>query len=350
MNEYTSRQVRDYGRLLVSRVAGDSRSPDPPWVAPFLSMLGGDQAKSDTSAPLQWILSRLVLDDASSDPLYLRPEALTTRRDGGEPQRWRLSPVSLAEAQATGRQQLYQEFLHHAEGQPDDFVHFFHLMRKYASTLPNTYGEPGVSLFEQWKTIAALVEISGTTEHAPEKLGLVSGDIPGIQRTINMITSKGAAKAMRGRSAFIQLLGHATVDRLLAELQLGMANIVYDAGGNFLLLTGWNDDVELAVREASNGINKVLLTGTDSDPKRFKGFHGDLAVALAAVEIQSTAALVFVQTDRRGRQARPLVKSGRTRQEQSDQRQIQTVWRSRSGQAGGQGLGLVVRSRAGNDH
>ena len=102
---------------------------------------------------------------------------------------------------------LYAEFERHSKEAGQDTERFFHLMRKYATTLPNTYGEPGVSLFEQWKMIAALVGISDDVNRPPAWLGLVGGDIPGIQRTINTITSKGAAKAMRGRSAFVQLLG-----------------------------------------------------------------------------------------------------------------------------------------------
>ncbi len=56
---------------------------------------------------------------------------------------------------------------------------------------------------------------SGCGPEPAPTFSLVGGDIPGIQRTIYTITSKGAAKGLRGRSAFIQLLGDAVVRRVL---------------------------------------------------------------------------------------------------------------------------------------
>ena len=63
---------------------------------------------------------------------------------------------------------LYVEFERHSKEAGQDYERFFHLMRKYTTTLPNTYGEPGVSLFEQWKMIAAPVGISDDCEPAAD--------------------------------------------------------------------------------------------------------------------------------------------------------------------------------------
>ncbi|MEA3337218.1 MAG: type III-A CRISPR-associated protein Cas10/Csm1 [Chloroflexota bacterium] len=204
-------------------------------------------------------------------------------------------PVDRAAAIQTDQTGLYDLFLEAGGATEQDFERFFHLMRKYASTLPNSYGERGVSLFEQWKMVTALAQISGTTATTPERLGLISGDIPGIQKTINLVTSKGAAKAMRGRSAFIQLLGNALVRRLVADLELGPANVVYDAGGNFVLLTGWQDDLPEKVEEIASVINLVLLQGIDQGEDLFDGFHGDLSVALGSTELP-VEAIRFHQT------------------------------------------------------
>lgn len=289
VNKESERELMAYGRVLMARVAGREPGNDPPWVREFLGWLrlhlpAGDAA-SAASAPLRSIFTLIELDDLKADPVYLRPVPLELGAAAGDD--WRWMPVELAEAQASDRTALYRAFT--AADDPEiSFLRFFHLMRKYASGLPNDYGEPGVSLFEQWKMVTALVAISGSIAETPPGLGLVGGDIPGIQRTINTITSKGAAKAMRGRSAFIQLLGHALVERLLAELKLGPANVVYDAGGNFVLLTGWTaglDGTQAAVARVANQVNEVLLAGAGEGPERFDGFHGDLAAALDAVEI-----------------------------------------------------------------
>ncbi len=284
MNTDSKQQLIEYGRTLMARVAGGKARSDPPWVAPFLALLGPESSPAASTEPLRSIFTLVEIDGSTAEARYVRPAPLRLAVTGGDPAAWELMPVRLADA-ASGRPELYAQFVAHGAEVQDDFYRFFHLMRKYASMLPNTYGEPGVSLFEQWKMIAALVGISGSTVQTPQALGLVSGDIPGIQRTINTVTAKGAAKAMRGRSAFIQLLGQVLVERLLDVLDLDQPNVVYDAGGNFVLLTGWDHDTERKVREVEIAVNRVLLGGAGSGHERFDGFHGDLSAALAAVEI-----------------------------------------------------------------
>ena len=285
MIKESERDLMAYGRTLMARVAGREPGTDPPWVGKFLDLLNPNRAAIAADGPLRSIFTLIELEGDKADPGYLRAVPLDLEEDGEG--NWRWMPIGLAEAHASDRVALHRLFVA-ADVPQGDFIRFFHLMRKYATALPNTYGEPGVSLFEQWKMVAALVGISGSTAQTPQALGLVGGDIPGIQRTINTITSKGAAKAMRGRSAFIQLLGHALVERMLDELKLGPANVIYDAGGNFVLLTGWVDGAEgteATAKSVSNKVNRVLLAGAEEGQERFDGFHGDLAVALAAVQI-----------------------------------------------------------------
>lgn len=278
-------QLMAYGRALLARVAGGEQTLDPSWVGAYLDLLTPNRpAVAVPTDPLQSVFTLITFRAQTAAPAYLLPVPLELPEPDEPLANWRLMPVDQATATTADRRALYNQFLKHG-GTEQSFDRFFYLMRKYASTLPNTYGEPGVSLFEQWKMVAALVQLSDESDHPPTQLGLVSGDIPGIQRTISLVTSKGAAKAMRGRSAFIQLLGHALVQRLLDALHLGLANVVYDAGGNFLLLTGWSDDLKQKVQKVANSINQILLTGFSQGTSRFDGFHGDLSVALAAVEL-----------------------------------------------------------------
>ena len=143
------------------------------------------------------------------------------------------------------------------------------VIRKHAWAVPCTYGEPGVSLYEEFKLLAALVAASGYEEQPADSFTLVAGDFPGIQDFIYTITSKGAAKGLRGRSFFLQLLGDAVVRALLAHLGLPWLNVVYVAGGNFLLLAPAG--VAEAVRERGKSINEKLLDH----------FRGDIALCLA---------------------------------------------------------------------
>ena len=109
--------------------------------------------------PLRCIFDLVQGGKPGAAPLWVRPVPLALGNDG-DPATWPLMPVD-APPDAAARRALYAEFERHSREAGQDTERFFHLMRKYATTLPNTYGEPGVSLFEQWKMVAALVEISG---------------------------------------------------------------------------------------------------------------------------------------------------------------------------------------------
>lgn len=67
---------------------------------------------------------------------------------------------------------------------------------------------------------------------------LVGGDISGVQRFIYTLSSSGAAKALRGRSFYLQLLTEAIAHYTLDQLGLPSTNLIYAGGGNFFLLTG----------------------------------------------------------------------------------------------------------------
>jgi len=92
---------------------------------------------------------------------------------------------------------------------------------------------------------------------------------------IYTITSKGAAKALRGRSLFIQLLGDAVLRRLIHKLELSQANIIYAAGGNFVLLAPPGEATQEVLRETKESINEALL----------EAYDGDIALCLASITV-----------------------------------------------------------------
>jgi len=176
--------------------------------------------------------------------------------------------------------ELWKGFVGEFEQMPAEdgrFETFIHLFHKYTWAVSCTYGEAGVSLYEEFKALAALVHASGGVEKPAEKFLLVGGDIPGIQSFVYTITSKGAAKGLRGRSFFLQLLGDAVVRRLVVNLDLCPANVVYSAGGNFTLLASAGS--EAALEEWLTGFNRALLDE----------FEGDLYLALAWEELSQSA-------------------------------------------------------------
>ncbi len=103
---------------------------------------------------------------------------------------------------------------------------------------------------------------------------LVCGDFSGIQNFIYKITSKGAAKGLRGRSVFIQLLCDAISEQLIRTLGLYGTSRIYSSGGKFYLLIA-NSQRE-ALETAVVKINAELL-------KRFRS-EIFLGIGFAAVK------------------------------------------------------------------
>jgi CRISPR-associated protein Csm1 len=80
--------------------------------------------------------------------------------------------------------------------------------------------------------------------NAPVAL-LVGGDISGIQKFIYTLSSKGAARTLRGRSLYLQLLTEAILRYILKELGLPYSNVIYSGGGHFYLLAPLSADAKL---------------------------------------------------------------------------------------------------------
>lgn len=192
-----------------------------------------------------------------------------------------------------GFESEYKSIPWHGEIEPF-FEVFYHLYQKYAWAVPCTYGEEGVSLFEQWKAVAALVFASGGDPNPASTYLLVGGDIPGIQDFVYTITSKGAVKGLRGRSFFLQLLSDAVVRRLVADLGLCPANVICAAGGNFTILAPAGS--EKTLQEWQARCNHTLL----------EEFEGDLYLALGWRELPRSAVGTRAFTDVREQLAKEV--------------------------------------------
>jgi len=86
---------------------------------------------------------------------------------------------------------------------------------------------------------------------------LVGGDISGVQDFIYTISSKGAAKMLRGRSFYLQLLTEAVLRFVLRRLGLPYTNVIYSGGGHFYLLAPIS--VQKQFSEIQAEIGKILL-------------------------------------------------------------------------------------------
>ncbi|GIV42780.1 MAG: type III-A CRISPR-associated protein Cas10/Csm1 [Vicingaceae bacterium] len=126
-----------------------------------------------------------------------------------------------------------------------------YLLQKYTWCIPASTLKKEIhdsSLFEHLKTTAAIAiclydylytkKINDleqlNEEHRP--LQLVCIDISGIQNFIYNITMKGAAKALKGRSFYLQLLIDTIINEILYELNYYRSNVLYSSGGKAYLL------------------------------------------------------------------------------------------------------------------
>ncbi|WP_456365151.1 type III-A CRISPR-associated protein Cas10/Csm1 [Thermococcus sp.] len=69
-----------------------------------------------------------------------------------------------------------------------------------------------------------------------KRLLLIEGDFSGIQDFIYGISGKGTLKYLRARSAYLELISWDIVLEILRRLGLTRANVVFNAGGHFLIL------------------------------------------------------------------------------------------------------------------
>jgi len=151
-------------------------------------------------------------------------------------------------------------------------------VQRLTFTLPARSGERGVSLYHEFKLLSAMGHAAIQNQGGMEDgFLLVSGDFPGVQRTIYTIGSDGATKGVRGRSLFLQLLADCVVRRILQDLDLPVTNAIYIAGGNFLLLApaGAAERVEAITIEINHNLLSV--------------FYGDLSLVTATEAIPASA-------------------------------------------------------------
>jgi len=146
------------------------------------------------------------------------------------------------------------------------------LLEKYASTIPSsTMHLPDVSLYDHSKTTAAFAVCLydylkakndlKSFDVAPDEKSflLIGADLSGIQSFIYDIVSRNAAKNLKGRSFYLQLLIDSILQRLLNKLKLFNANIVYASGGGFYLIAPNTNEIIKALEQFEDEISEKIF-------------------------------------------------------------------------------------------
>jgi len=248
-----------------------------PAADPSLSMLvavadklsAGERAdrESDETPPRQMvtIFDRLHLERPArqNDWHYLPLRALTLQREAIFP-----AAALGKEGEGQGYDRLCAELRAAAAQSVGDYPTYLEnllwAMQRTTWCVPSAYYHsiPDVSLYDHSRMTAALAVCLAGREPAaitallgavcrdfekpadaqdralleqPVAL-LVGGDISGIQSFIYTISARGAARTLRGRSFYLQLLTEAILRFVLAQLGLPSTNVIYSGGGHFFLL------------------------------------------------------------------------------------------------------------------
>jgi len=142
-----------------------------------------------------------------------------------------------------------------------DLITLYYLLKKYTWSIPSatpSYRKyvPDVSLFDHLKTTCAIATCLYKNNGKKEFL-LIGGDISGVQKFIYSITSKGAAKSLRGKSFYLELLSETIAKFILDRLGLPITNLLFCGGGHFYILAPGNIVKELEKIQMT--ITKKLL-------------------------------------------------------------------------------------------
>jgi CRISPR-associated protein Csm1 len=169
------------------------------------------------------------------------------------------------------------------------------LLRKYTWSIPSsTMDQLDISLYDHLKTTAALsvALYDSIPEHGPlptaydalknaesdkKRFRLMALDFSGIQAFIYQISRKSAAKTLKGRSFYLQLLMDSVIDQILELYELQQGQVLLNSGGKAHILLANRTDLKEKEIDLLNAINSQLN----------KQFNGKLFLNTESVEFDA---------------------------------------------------------------
>ncbi|MDK2901073.1 MAG: CRISPR-associated protein Csm1, partial [Thermosipho sp. (in: thermotogales)] len=133
----------------------------------------------------------------------------------------------------------------------------YYVLKEYTSNIPSAfyYDEPDISLFSHLSTTAGIavalfkqfeVELLSGNERILNEidsknynekiLGIIKGDVSGIQDFLYNISQEKAVKKLRGRSFYIAYLLEIIAKHIVENEGLSISNILFNGGGHFYLI------------------------------------------------------------------------------------------------------------------
>lgn len=138
------------------------------------------------------------------------------------------------------------------------------LLFRYASFVPSNKKDLDISLYDQTRVAAAIAVCLYEVYHQQNaannnSMMIIGADFSGIQSYIYEIVSKHAGKNLKGRSFYLRLLSDAVVGHFLKQLDLYQANVIYDSGGCFYILSPNTPHTKDVIESAIQHIERQLF-------------------------------------------------------------------------------------------
>ncbi|MEO1415578.1 MAG: hypothetical protein AAFW00_09880 [Bacteroidota bacterium] len=222
-------------------------------IFPHLEREGKPFSPSQTSV---YRAQPLIIGYASQQGLFVSDNAkshLTTDFS----KLWRIFAIQFSYLQSVSSIDAFTESL-------------YNLLEAFASRVlaPEAGPNKDVSLYN-WMRIKAAKEICDKQRSISSKAEpylLLKGDFTGIQKfiysRIDMSTAGnqgGLSKRLRGRSFYIALLTNYAADEIKRRLDLSVANILYTAGGHFLMILPNREGILEEIAVIKKELNLYLL-------------------------------------------------------------------------------------------
>ncbi len=128
------------------------------------------------------------------------------------------------------------------------------LTAAFAAAMVRYYAEKGITDYRSATLGARAKEFRET-----DMFLLASGDLSGIQSFLYTIPSRHAARSLRGRSAYMEILLEHIADEILSRLGLSRASLLYTGGGHFYMLLPNTEEARRILAEARERINDWML-------------------------------------------------------------------------------------------
>ncbi|HAS47301.1 MAG TPA: type III-A CRISPR-associated protein Cas10/Csm1 [Microscillaceae bacterium] len=137
----------------------------------------------------------------------------------------------------------------------------YHLLKKHLSFVPVNTNKPYINAFEFLKLRSAFAQcLHDYAQHRPQETDqglqflMLCVDISGIQSFIYNIASGKAAKSLKGRSFYLQLLMDSLIQRILrdtqaAGFQTSIGHTIYASGGKAYLLLPNCEEVKQCIQK-----------------------------------------------------------------------------------------------------